>query len=293
MVCSSRRETNGGSRQVGQLSGQKFGHALTADFRLSMEIARFYEFAKPTELEALAREKIISQVRQDVQKTLPMHDVEVFGSERTGLAMATSDIDFRLLKKGQIDDDAHSGLPPEPKERIKGLRALQNLRNKGFVSHKLYPISMLRYARYPLISLQDRHSGLDLQIVLSNDTSLSRKFIQDYTEQYPYLRAVYFVVKTTFDIRGLSDVFRGGFGSYTLFMMIVASIQQKPHSRNDAAGCLLNFLEFYRDFDTTRHGLAVNPPTVFDKADVTIMPGKVASRLKVSARRINTLPAAH
>jgi non-canonical poly(A) RNA polymerase PAPD5/7 len=258
-----------------------------------MEIERFHEFAKPDDIETLAREKIISQVRQDVQKTLPKHDIEVFGSERTGLAMATSDIDFRLLRKGQIDENAQSGLPPEPKERTKGLKALQNLQNKGFTSHKLYPISLLRFARYPLISLQDRHSGLDLQIVLSNDTSLSRKFIQDYTEQYPYLRAVYFVVKTTFDIRGLSDVFRGGFGSYTLFMMIVASIQQKPHPRNDAAGCLLNFLDFYRDFDTTLHGLSVNPPAVFDKANTAIMPDKVASRLKVSALHLNTHPAAH
>jgi hypothetical protein len=258
--------------------------------RLAIEIERFHDFARPNEIEALARATIINQVRQDVQATLPNHDVEVFGSERTGLAMATSDIDFRLLKKDQIGESALSGIPPEPKKRIQGLKALQNLQNNGFARHKLYPISMLRYARYPLISLQDRHSGLDLQVVLSNDTSLSRKFIQGYIEQYPYLRAVYFVVKTTFDIRGLSDVFRGGFGSYTLFMMLVASIQQKPHSRNDAAGCLINFLGFYHDFNTTLHGLSVNPPAVFDKADTAIMPGKVKSKLKVSTSPLLDTP---
>jgi non-canonical poly(A) RNA polymerase PAPD5/7 len=89
--------------------------------------------------------------------------------------------------------------------------------------------------------------------------------IERYTTQYPYLRSLYSVVKTMLDVRGLTDVFRGGFGSYTLFMMIVASIRHKTPPRNDAAGGLLNFMRFYRGFDTSEKGLSIEPVCTFDK----------------------------
>jgi non-canonical poly(A) RNA polymerase PAPD5/7 len=250
--------------------------------RLAIEIERFYNFAKPDRLESLAREQLIEQVQYDVQKILPNHVLEVFGSERTGLALATSDIDFRLLRKDQLGVAALSKLPPEASQRSKAMRDLHLLYYSGFNGHESYLLSTLRYARYPLISLQDRKTGLDLQIVLSNDTSLSRKFIHEYTEKYPYLRPVYFVVKTMFDVRGLSDVFRGGFGSYTLFMMVVASIQHNPHPRKDAAGCLINFLKFYRDFNTTKYGLSVEPSLKFDKAEQSVVTGTAKHKLEVS-----------
>ena len=106
--------------------------------------------------------------------------------------------------------------------------------------------------------------------------------MQDYMEQYPYLRQLYYVVKTAFDVHGLSDVFRGGFGSYSLFMMVVASIRHNPHPRNDAAGGLINFLKFWCDFDTRKHGISIEPIEVFDKASYPIMTDTTKSKIKVS-----------
>lgn len=214
----------------------------------------------------------------------PDHVIEVFGSERTGIALATSDIDLRLIRQSKLVDPVKGKLPPTPEERSQGLRDLHKLYQSNLKQHKAYMLSALRHARYPLISLQDRQSGLVVQIVLANDTSVSRAIMQDYMEQYPYLRQLYYVIKTAFDVRGLSDVFRGGFGSYSLFMMVVASIKHNPHPRNDAAGGLINFLKFWRDFDTREHGISIEPVEVFPKGAPPVMTDTIKAKLKVRQR---------
>ncbi|KAH7349104.1 hypothetical protein BKA66DRAFT_575997 [Pyrenochaeta sp. MPI-SDFR-AT-0127] len=257
--------------------------------RLAIEMDRFYGFAKPTRFESIARKHLIEQVRNHVRKALPDHVLEVFGSERTGLAFATSDIDFRLVRQSQIVDPAQAKLPPSPSERSKAIKDLNLLYWRRLKNNKAYLMPMLRYARYPLISLQDKESGLDVQIVLSNDTSLSRIFMQGYMEQYPYLRQLYYVIRTMFDVRGLSDVFRGGFGSYSLFMMVVASIRHNPHPRNDAAGGLINFLKFWRDFDTKERGVSIEPVEFFDKASHPVITDTIKSKIEEGTTKL--LPA--
>jgi non-canonical poly(A) RNA polymerase PAPD5/7 len=246
-----------------------------------LEIQRFYEYAKPSRFEKVARKHVIEQVRNHVKQQLPNYVLSVFGSEKTGVALALSDIDLRLVLKSQLQDPTITQFPPAPIKRRMGLEALNHLLNKNLRKNRAYLLPAIRYARYPLVSLQDRQSGLDVQIVLSNDTSVSRVIMQGYMEEYPYLRPVYYVVKTMLDVRGLSDVFRGGFGSYSLFMMLVASIKHRPHPRQDAAGALVNFFKFWRDLDTTKHGVSIEPTFFFNKAQQSVMRDKVRAQVKV------------
>ncbi|KAH9861870.1 hypothetical protein J1614_011623, partial [Plenodomus biglobosus] len=254
--------------------------ALPAMDRLVLEMDRFRAYITPNRFEKLARSDLIKQVRRHALAQLPAHALEVFGSERTGLALATSDIDLRVIRPNQVTDPALAQLPPSPEERLQGMAALLKMHSRLRKASPHYMLTFIRHARYPLISLQDRRSGLDVQIVLSNDTSNSRTLIHGYMEKYPYLHTLFTVIKTIFDIRGLSDVFRGGFGSYSLFMMIVASIQQSPHPPNDAAGGLINFLRFWRDFDTTKHGISIEPAEIFDKSTVAVLTRKTAYKIE-------------
>lgn len=249
--------------------------------RLEAEIERFYAYSKPHHAEILTRRHVIEQVRDHVRKVLPAHVLEVYGSEQTGLAFPTSDIDFRLCTMEQFENPREPPLPPTPAERRRLLQSLLKLYPGNRSWHKAYMLARLLYARYPLLSLQDRQSGLVIQIVLSNDTSLSREIMQGYMEEYPYLRQLYFVVKTMFDVRVLSDVFRGGFGSYPIFMMLVASIKHMPHPRNDAAGALINFLKFYGNFNTKEQGISIRPPHIFDKTSEVVMHDKAKAGLEV------------
>jgi non-canonical poly(A) RNA polymerase PAPD5/7 len=215
-----------------------------------------------------------------VREALPNHILEVFGSERTGIALATSDIDFRLLSHEDVALSS-AGLPPPPQSRKHLLDQLYKLYRKRLQRNKNYVLPMLRHARYPLISFQDRASGIDCQIVLSNDTSRSREYMQQYMQEYPYLRQVYTVVKTTFDVRGLSDVFRGGFGSYSIFMMLVASLKHHPNPRQDAAGALRNFFFFWGQFETSLEGISIDPPVKFNKSEELVMSEKAKAQLEV------------
>jgi non-canonical poly(A) RNA polymerase PAPD5/7 len=174
--------------------------------------------------------------------------------------------------------------PPkrENRERLRSL--LQQIWWSNLSKRPEYVDTKMLHARYPLISLHDRKSGLDVQIVLANDTSISRSYMEKYMAEYPYLRPVYFVIKAMFDVRGLSNVFRGGFGSYTLFMMLVASIQHMPNQRNDASGALFGFLRFWRNFDTTTHGVSIDPVELYEKnVSKDIMPPKARDRLEVTS----------
>lgn len=181
-----------------------------------------------------------------------------------------------------------SGIPPRYAERKRNIRQLESLKANLARSHG-YILPTLRYARYPLVGFQDHDSGLDVQVVASNDTSLSRDIMNDYMKQYPYLRQLYILVKVMFEVRGLTDVFRGGFGSYPLFMMIVASIKHHPHRNNDAAGALINFLHFYGTFNTTEYGISIDPVEIFEKAKDPIMSEPVKNKLEVRT----TLPTYH
>jgi non-canonical poly(A) RNA polymerase PAPD5/7 len=256
---------------------------------LAVEIDKFHQFSELNYYENLARKHVVQQVQEHVRRTLSNYTLEVFGSERTGLAMATSDIDLRLIANEALRNPARSSRNVPRNQRHAEIHKLRMLYWKNLHRHKAYLLPQLQYARHPLVSLQDRQSGLDVQIVLANDTSLQRRFVKDYMEEYPYLRQLFYVVKTIFDVRGLNDVFRGGFGSYTIFMMIVASIRHNPHPRNDAAGGLVNFLKFYRDFDTTEKGLSIEPVRQFPKDEDSVMTRKAKTKIKVRALHTSSI----
>lgn len=252
--------------------------------RLEKEIQAFHTFVRPNQAESVARKHVIEQVRRHVREFLPGYVLEVFGSERTGIAFAASDIDLRLVPEDVISDSARSKLPPSLEERHRRTRDLRRLHSHLKWKHRQdYLLTAIRWARYPLISLQDKASGLDVQIVLSNDTSSSREFMQRYMDEYRYLLPTYSVIKAALDVRGLTDVFRGGIGSYSLFMMVVASIKHKPNPRNNAAAALHRFLGFWGNFKAEVNGVSIEPVELFNKSEQTVMHGKAMGHIKVIA----------
>src|SRR5579871_5644883 len=188
-----------------------------------MEINRFWDYIRPTKAEMAARDAVIQQTQMIVQEALPEAKTEIFGSQRTGLVLATSDLDLRIFTEDQ-EETTDTEKAPRYKYRKTTFQLLQKLHPVLFTNQD-YILCHLRHARYPLISMQHKSSGLDIQIVCANDTSHSRNIMQKYLSKHKDLAALFSLVKTMFDIRGLSDVFRGGIGSYSLFMMVVASLE--------------------------------------------------------------------
>lgn len=250
--------------------------------RLALEVQAFHEYVRPNQAESIARKHVVEQVRQHVRSILPNYILEVFGSERSGVAFANSDIDLRLVPNDVMSDVAQAKLPPNPKERDRRMKDLRKLHNRLINLYKKdYLLPTLRWARYPLISLQDKASGLDIQVVLSNDTSTSREFMKRYIDEYAYLPQLYSVLKATLDVRGLTDVFRGGVGSYSLFMMIVASLKHKQHPCNDAGDALAHFLRFWSTIKAEDHGISIEPPELFAKSEQLVMHNKAVGHIQV------------
>ncbi|ORY13238.1 hypothetical protein BCR34DRAFT_481184 [Clohesyomyces aquaticus] len=248
---------------------------MPAPERLSLEMENFHNYLKPTQLESIARKAFVAEIQERVRRRLPDVELEIFGSERTGLAFATSDLDLRLMHKKDADSSGQDSVkPPSPHER-KSL--LEDLTKLYYELKPAYAVCDLRYARYPLIDLWDIKSGLEAQIVLSNDTSLSRKYIHKYIDEYPHIPKIYSVVKCLFDIRGLSDVYNGGIGAYSIFMMIVAALRHNPPAKPHPAHGLWSFLEFWRDVDYSK-GISIEPVEFFDKKSQPVMTEKVKAQ---------------
>lgn len=232
------------------------------------------EYIKPTPAEEAAFKAVTEDVSRRTKQYCPDYEVQVFGSQASGLALSTSDIDLRLC------DEKHkvSRKAPKLKIRMEMMAQVEQLEEKFKFGNSDYIMVRMRQARYPLISMLHRKTGLDVQIVAGNDTSYSQKLVKQYLVEYPYLYANYALIKSMFEIRGLTDVFRGGLGSYSLIMMIMAALKSMGV---DAAGDshqirkgqplagkrLLGILQFYADLDTYKTALSVEHPFTVDKHD--------------------------
>jgi non-canonical poly(A) RNA polymerase PAPD5/7 len=222
---------------------------------------------QPCESEAAARHAVIADIESVISQILPGRTFEIIGSQRTGLATAVSDIDIRLGFSEEVLAETDTAADMAPRVRARNI-LVNDLRKlcKHFEKSNDYKHVGLRHARYPLISMQHRKSGLDVQIVLSNDSALSRSYIDRYLAEMPSLLPVYTLLKATFDLRGLSDVYLGGLGSYSLFMLLVASLKLSQNVRpDDPAQQLLSFLSFFNKLDTYSQCVSVEPPRVFPK----------------------------
>lgn len=237
----------------------KYRTRLNMCSSFTTEIQSFVKYIKPTDLEIAARDAVIRQTRDLIHDILPDHSTEVFGSQRTGLNLATSDIDIRLWKEN-VPEMKGTIARMAPRHQVrKILERDLNILHHTLDAHPDYKLCQLRHARYPLISVQHTASGYDLQIVCNNDTANSRETIKELLQKDEDIYALFSLWKTMLDIRGLSDVYRGGLGSYSLLIMIIAALRALSLTETESVSRkFLLTLRFYGEiFDSYKHGLTV------------------------------------
>jgi non-canonical poly(A) RNA polymerase PAPD5/7 len=226
---------------------------------LSNEIKLFADYVKPSAAEQAACEAVAQQVREFIKGILPDHSTEVFGSQRTGLALAISDIDIRLFETDvQVEVETRPNEAPRHKAR-KDLQICLRQLYERLLESKDYILVNRRQSRYPLISMQHKASGYDVQIVCNNDTSHARTTTKALLVEDPDLHALFAVFKAAFEIRGLTDVYRGGLGSYSLFIMIAAALQNSRHEypNRSLVEKFMEVLRFWTKFNPYKQCLAV------------------------------------
>lgn len=231
---------------------------------------------KPTATEERACQFLIELVTSIVGKTLPNNPLELIGSRRTGLAVATSDIDFSLsipeYEKNDPTVRGPSPMRPEArKDRLKKFFVLSHALRR---SEQFMLVDVI-HARIPIVTAMHRHTGLTVHIQGLHSTLAARTCVAGYLSEYPTLRSLYILLRSALDMRVLTTVLEGGLGSYTIFMMIVNALKHAslPSSsgygitRHDLAAQLFWVLDFYATADLRKNGYSIDPPRVFPKAE--------------------------
>ncbi|XP_076143028.1 terminal nucleotidyltransferase 4B [Alosa pseudoharengus] len=214
---------------------------------LHEEIQDFYEYMSPRPEEERMRLEVVDRIKRVIKDLWPAADVQVFGSFSTGLYLPTSDID--LVVFGNWDT-----LPLWTLEEA--------LRRKNVADEN--SVKVLDKATVPIIKLTDSYTEVkvDISFNVQNGVKAAR-LIRDFKKKYPVLPKLVLVLKQFLLQRDLNEVFTGGIGSYSLFLMAVSFLQM--HYREDVSSpntnigvLLIEFFELYgRHFNYLKTGIRI------------------------------------
>ncbi|KAG7255203.1 hypothetical protein CRUP_034471 [Coryphaenoides rupestris] len=203
---------HGDSGGGGPESGPDSGPVSNA---LHEEIKDFYEYISPRPEEEKMRLEVVDRIKEVIHDLWPSAEVQVFGSFSTGLYLPTSDIDLVVFGKWET-------LP---------LWTLEDALRKRNVADE-NSIKVLDKATVPIIKLTDSFTEVKVDISFNVRSGVkAAQLIKEFKEKYPVLPYLVLVLKQFLLQRDLNEVFTGGIGSYSLFLMAVSFLQL--HYRED------------------------------------------------------------
>ncbi|XP_065516513.1 terminal nucleotidyltransferase 4B-like isoform X2 [Lathamus discolor] len=214
---------------------------------LHEEIVDFYKYMSPRPEEERMRMEVVNRIENVIKELWPNADVQIFGSFKTGLYLPTSDIDLVVFGKWET-------LP---------LWTLEEALRKHNVADE-NSVKVLDKATVPIIKLTDCFTEVKVDISFNVQNGVkAAQLIKDFIKKYPVLPYLVLVLKQFLLQRDLNEVFTGGIGSYSLFLMAVSFLQLHP--REDACmtnanyGVLLiEFFELYgRHFNYLKTGIQI------------------------------------
>uniref|UniRef100_A0A8C9W8U5 Terminal nucleotidyltransferase 4B n=1 Tax=Scleropages formosus TaxID=113540 RepID=A0A8C9W8U5_SCLFO len=201
----------------------------------------------PRPEEERMRMEVVERIERVIKDLWPFADVQIFGSFTTGLYLPTSDID--LVVFGKWDN-----LP---------LWTLEEALRKRHVAEE-NSIKVLDKATVPIIKLTDSYTEVKVDISFNVQNGVkAAQLIKEFKKKYPVLPHLVLVLKQFLLQRDLNEVFTGGIGSYSLFLMAVSFLQL--HYRVDACSpnanmgvLLIEFFELYgRHFNYLKTGIRI------------------------------------
>ncbi|KAF4547455.1 Hypothetical protein D9617_42g090420 [Elsinoe fawcettii] len=197
---------------------------------LETEIQEFVQWVEPTTKERQSRRAISNLVIQIVKDGTLGMDASLFGTETTGLATPSSDIDVRLF-------DPNSSLEVGPEEA----GDLMNRLKRGIAevatalsSHPDFEPESITLQLQPFALVQATHapSGITIQVVAGPQTTHSRAFVLSCLERYQALKPLYYIMKIALSRRDLLLPYYGHLSSYGLFNLLVATLQARQTMYN-------------------------------------------------------------
>lgn len=233
-------------------------YSSDSSISLHFEILEFSRFVSPTEIELSSRNEMVMMVESIVRSIWPSSTTEVFGSYATGLYLPTSDID--ICVRGT----------PEGGEMKEIEQLAEAVRNVSGFARRVHVIR----AKVPLVKVISRKTSMNCDICVGMDNGPNVvPLIKKYLKEYSALRPLLLVIKCFLHQRDLNEVFTGGLGSYTVFLLVVSHLQMLkynfPDSKTNLGAVLQSFFQFYgRMFNLCIAGIQVKDNgCYFDKFD--------------------------
>lgn len=239
---------------------------------LNQEIKSFEAYMMPDHEELAAADAVLVNLRDVVRKVDPALTASVIGSRANGLARSLSDIDINLSLPDFPDSGVYAKSPwtKSARNKAKGLiRTVQMaLRRRRQGQHLQFKDEMIIFkSRVPIASGYHVASGLKYQTQCTTSAQQSLEYAKLYLNEYPSLRPLFIVIHQMLEMRRLTDGSKGGAGSYTILMMIVAALKlsDKAYRSHEVGAQFIDILDFYSTFDFYKFGIIVQPPMLVDK----------------------------
>ncbi len=226
--------------------------------------------------EEAASQLVISDVNSVARNEPEIESLTLLGSRSTGLATPISDFDFTFTLPDSnpggwglpsSEASASQAQSSDSDNKLKAVRALRKVDRRFRYSPKFSNTDFVRYARVPIIRSKHVPTGLDVQIQTLAPYQAAHDYIAAYLSEFPSLRPLYIILRYCLEVRGLTTVYEGGLGSYSVFMMLVTALKHSSgkFASDDLGGQLLHVLEFYGKADLYKFGFSADPPRIFEK----------------------------
>lgn len=222
---------------------------------LTMEMKDFVNYISPSKEEIMARNKVVSNLTEQIKVCWPGVEVQVFGSFATDLYLPGSDIDMVVISPTGDCENRH-----------KLYQLSSFLRQKKIAKD----IEVIAGAKVPIIKFVDPTTNihLDISFERTNGIDAARR-IRGWLNSTEGLRELVLVIKQFLRSRKLNNVHVGGLGGYSTIILCYHFLKLHPRvstgsmNISDNLGALLiEFFELYgRNFSYDNLILAIDSKT--------------------------------
>ncbi|KAJ5162427.1 hypothetical protein N7492_007819 [Penicillium capsulatum] len=246
---------------------------------LDAEIRALDDYLRPSSLQT----NQVAQIGAEIASLL--HQVSdaprLFGSRRTGLAVAHSAVDFILPFQDRARSLSRARMPSATRPQAREAHGTFLRQAHALLRHSQAFGDHVHLNTKSQV-LEGRHipTGLPLRLSCAESVPAMTEYLQDCLVEYPTLRPLYVATRALLEARGLYGPAPGNIRSDALAMLVVAFLRMN-HGRfpgpNRLGDQFLALLRLYgQDIDIQTIGVAVDPAGFFD-AEVLLAPSDTVS----------------
>ena len=182
-------------------------HKLFPMTALHNEIVRFVELMEPLPQEIQQREALIEELRSTVHDIFgDTAEMQVFGSQATGLYLPTSDIDIAVQSiPGKATEESESSYVGSPLQRFAAAMDAPAWRNR------LSYLESITATRIPLVKFTVAETNISVDVSFDSHGGVdAAALVRQFLDALPALRPLTIVLKYFLASRDLNAPYTGG-----------------------------------------------------------------------------------